>query len=118
MGRVIIMTDKLVKSIISAIETSGGLFQRHPDHPEWDTTRPGAQPGEIAAFVRKVDERNDYISVIWHEAGEVDEDGYEWGKNCYEILYSHSDGSQARDVIESEGKAAEAIAKQMRRLSR
>lgn len=108
------LSQELVSSIEKAINMSGGLFQAHPKHPDYKTTRPGAEPGEVACFKRDVeDERSDYISVITHSAGETDEDGYTWSTDCYEISISRGDGSQHRNLAETSTKAAELVAKEM-----
>lgn len=107
-------SQELVESIKSAIGMSGMLFSAHPEHSEWDTTRPGARPGEVADFVRKVeDERKSYISVVFHAEGETDEDEWEWEKDCYEVILNHKSGAQERDIAETPERAAEVVATYM-----
>ena len=111
--------SELVESIKSAISTSGLLFQPHPEHEEWDTTRPGARPGEVAAFVRDVpDERKSYISLVFHREGEqwTDDPDGEWQQDSWEIIVSRGDGSQDRDVATSDDDAAEIVAVEMQRI--
>lgn len=105
----------LVRSIESALDMGGLLFQRHPKHPDWDTTRPGAIPGEIACFKHSTDEGTHYLSVIFHYAGETDEDGYTWNEDAYEIRGSHPYGNQTRDVLHDHKEAAKRVAKEMER---
>jgi hypothetical protein len=116
------MTDsneELVDSIESAIKMTGRLFQRHPEHPEWDTARPGAEPGEIACFVRKVEgERKSYISVKWHDEGEQEPGtDYEWDSDGYEIVVTRGDGTSDRGVSTERRSAAEIIASYMEKIS-
>lgn len=110
---------ELVGSIKSAISMSGGLFQRHPKHPEWKTTRPGARPGEVAAFVRNVKgDRKSYISVCFHREGEgYDGADEEWDTDAYEIIISRGDGSQDRGVATDPEHAATIVAKEMEHIS-
>lgn len=108
---------ELVDSIESALDMSGLLFQAHPAHPEWDTTRPGATPGEVAAFVRDVpNERKSFISVRFFREGEsVPDYEYEWPADTYEIVVSRGDGTQARDATTDRRRAAELVAREMER---
>lgn len=111
--------EALVKSIVSAIDMSGLLFQRHPEHPEWDTTRPGARLGEVAAFVRNVeDEPKSYISVCrWYE-GEQDPDLDEpYQEDCWEIITSHYDGTQGFNRFIDVKDVAEYVADEMKSIS-
>jgi hypothetical protein len=105
----------LEASIERALGMAGGLYQRHPKHPDWETTRPGARTGEIACFVRRIDgEANEYISIVVHEAGEEDEDGYTWHKDCYEIIVDFTDGDSETQVAQSRSTVATIVAEQMR----
>lgn len=105
---------ELVASIKSAISMSGLLFQRHPEIDHWDTTRPGARPGEVAAFVHKhPDVRKSYISLVFHREGEEDVDGVEWNEDCWEIIVSRGDGSQDYHRATTDEKAAEIAATEM-----
>lgn len=107
----------VVDSIETALETAGSLLQVHPAHPEWDTTRPGATPGEVAAFVRDVpNERKSFISVRFFREGES-EPGveYEWQADTYEIVVSRGDGTQTRDATTDRRRAAELVAREMER---
>jgi len=108
---------ELVDSIERALDMSGLLFQAHPEHPEWDTTRPGANPGEVAAFVRDVpNERKSFISVRFFREGEsVPDFEYEWQADTYEIVVSRGDGTQTRDATTDRRRAAELVAQEMRR---
>jgi hypothetical protein len=105
---------KLESSIESALGMSGGLFQRHPEHPDYETTRPGARPGEIACFVRRVARGlNEYISVVSHTAGEEDEDGYTWQNDCYEVVFNFADGDSETTVVQSRQDVVDAVVGQM-----
>ena len=108
----------LVSSIEQAI-MCGLLFQRHPDHDNWETTRPGARPGEVAAFVHKPDNsRKSYISVCYRREGEEEAGStYEWTQDCYEIIGSRGDGTQYRDVSTDVSRAAELVAIEMERVA-
>lgn len=113
------MSDKseLVESIESAVSGSGLLFQRHPAHGEWDTTRPGARVGEVACFVHRGGELNSYISVQLFLAGEEDEDGYEWEQDSYVLEFMRGDGSCDRDVATNKERMAELVAEEMERIA-
>lgn len=108
--------DKLVASILSAINMEGGLWQRHPEHPDWETTRPGARTGEVAAFVREVEgERKAFISVCrWYE-GETDvENGYTYPHDCWEIIHDKPDGTSEYDRATEAEDMARGVAQAMR----
>lgn len=104
----------LEASIERALGMAGRLYQRHPEHPDWDTTRPGARSGEVACFVRRIDGgANEYISIVVHEAGEEDEDGYTWQNDCYEVLVDFTDGDSQTSVIQTKDEVVTAVADQM-----
>lgn len=110
--------SELVESIKSAIGMSGLLFQSHPDHPEWDTTRPGARTGEVAAFVRDVEgEQKSYISVCrWYEGEEDIDNEYVYEQDTWEIIVSDPVFQEYHTATSAE-QAAEIVASEMRNIS-
>lgn len=72
--------DKLTESI----GQSALLFQQNPGIEGWEATR--AAGPEVAAFVNDdVDTPDTRTSLVYHDAGEVDEDGYEWENETWVV---------------------------------